>query len=159
VSNGWLNPNDFIDRAAVAEGWDGQDWAQWNALRARLEELGVTELRQHGPEILSAEHPGPFTSVRLDQGAGKPTLDAVLRLVYRVAPPEVPFQEGEEVIVALQGAPGVAEDEHAREEEPGRVLYFDIGTGNVTVQLTELPAGRDNIVTVPTDHVRRLQPG
>jgi hypothetical protein len=147
-SDDWLSPPDFIARAADAEAWDDKDWSQWDALESRLKEIGVTRLALHSPSLLIAHHPGPFAGAEIDE---RGTLNAVLDLVWKIAPPVVPFEAGERVVVNLRGFP---KPDDAGDWEYGVVEGFDMGTEEVTVRLTDL-ASRPAVV-VPYQNVRHV---
>jgi hypothetical protein len=131
-----LGPPTLIEEAAASEGWNAQDHNQWAALQGRLEDLGVTRLHRHGPRILIADHPGPFTSTEIRDAGNPPTPAAVLDLIWKLTLPEAPFYAEVRVLVFSAGLP---RPDVVGDEETGTVLAFDLGTGVVGVQLTSVP--------------------
>lgn len=147
-SDDWLKPPDFVARAAEAEAWDEKSWSQWEALESRLKEIGVTGLELRGPSLLIAHHPGPFAGAEIDE---RGTLAAVVDLFWKIAPPVLPFEVGERVVVDLRGFP---KPDDAGDWEYGAVDGFDIGTEELTVRLTDL-ASKPTVV-VPYQNARHV---
>ena len=91
-----LEPPNFIDETDEVEGWDEDDWNRWQLLAARLEQLGVKKLERRDAEagssgILLAETES-VQSASFEQeeiAEGEPFLDAVERLLFKLAPPGV----------------------------------------------------------------------
>jgi hypothetical protein len=84
-----LEPPNFIDKASMSESWDESDWRQWRALRNRFKGLSVEGLKLYGPDYLHAENGWTYAqgSVRVDNSAAKPMLDALARLANQLQPP------------------------------------------------------------------------